>query len=145
VLAAAGLLTAPPRRPLPALLRPAELLEALLLLRPRLLAAVATGRRLGVTALERRVVLLRLRLALLLAGRALLGAAALVAAVAGTGLAELAGAATGAALALLAGVEVLGVEPAGVLELAIAREKGRETVELIGAGRSVSHRAPRNR
>ena len=132
--------TAPPRP------RPLEPL-------PRLLAAVATGRRLGVAALERRVVVLRagvllrevavrlLRLlALLLAGRALLATGAAV-----TGLAALAAAGIGAAALLLAGVAGLGVEPAGVLELAMALGKGREAVELNRAGRSVSHRAPRNR
>jgi hypothetical protein len=136
-MVAAALVTAPPVRP--------EEPLATLLLRPRLLAAVATGRRLGVAALERRVVVLRLlRLALLLAGRALLAAAVLATGVAVTGLAALA-AAAGAALPLLAGVVGLGVEPAGVLELAMAKKRGRETVELIQAGRSVSHRAPRNR
>jgi hypothetical protein len=132
--------TAPPRP------RPLEPL-------PRLLAAVATGRRLGVAALERRVVVLRagvlLRevavrlvrlLALLLAGRALLATGVAV-----TGLAALAAAGVGAAALLLAGVAGLGVEPAGVLELAMALRKGREAVELNRAGRSVSHRAPRNR
>jgi hypothetical protein len=135
--------TAPPRP------RPLEPL-------PRLLAAVATGRRLGVAALERRVVVLRagvllrdvavrlvrlLRLlALLLAGRALLATGVAV-----TGLAALAAAGLGAAALLLAGVAGLGVEPAGVLELAMALRKGREAVELNRAGRSVSHRAPRNR
>ena len=83
-------------------------------------------------------------LRLLLAGRALLAAAVLATGVAVTGLAELA-AAAGAALPLLAGGVGLGVEPAGVLELAMAKKRGRETVELIQAGRSVSHRAPRNR
>jgi hypothetical protein len=93
-----------------------------------------------VAALERRVVAVRLRLA----GRALLAAAVLATGVAVTGLATL-DAAAGAELALLAGVVGLGVEPAGVLELAMGKEGGRETVELIQAGRSVSHRAPRNR
>jgi hypothetical protein len=135
------LATAPPRpRPL----------EPLLL--PRLLVAVATGRRLGVAALERRVVVLRagvllrlvrleLRLpAVLLAGRALLATGGAV-----TGLASLAAAGLEAAALLLAGAAGLGVEPAGVLELAMALRKGREAVELNRAGRSVSHRAPRNR
>jgi hypothetical protein len=144
-MVAAALVTAPPARPLPALPRP-EVLLAALLLRPRLLAALATGRRLGVAALERRVVVLRLLrlLALLLAGRALLAAAVLATGVAVTGLAALA-AADGAPLALVAGVVGLGVEPAGVVELAMAIGRGRESVELIQAGRSVSHRAPRNR
>jgi hypothetical protein len=136
-----GLVATAPPRPRP--------LEPL----PRLLAAVATGRRLGVAALERRVVVLRagvlLRevavrlvrlLALLLAGRALLATGVAV-----TGLAALAAAGVGAAALLLAGVAGLGVEPAGVLELAMALRKGREAVELNRAGRSVSHRAPRNR
>jgi hypothetical protein len=137
------LATAPLRRPLPALPRPEELLAGLLL-RARLLDAVATGRRLGVTALDRRVVVLRLRLALVVAGRALLAAALLGTGVAVTGLAALLAAAL-AAGAALPGVAGLGVEPAGVLELAMAKGRGRETVELIEAGRSVSHRAPRNR
>ncbi|QVL51893.1 MAG: hypothetical protein KFB97_10250 [Cyanobium sp. M30B3] len=111
--------------------------------------AVATGRRLGLTALERRVVVLRLELrllALLLAGRALLAAPLLATGVAVTGLAALDAAAL-AVVPLLAGVEGegLGVEPAEVLELAMAFRKGREAVELSRAGRSVSHRAPRNR
>ncbi len=133
------LATAPPRP------RPLEPL-------PRLLAAVATGRRLGVAALERRVLVLRagvvLRLVRLelrlpavpLAGRALLGTGVAV-----TGLAALAAAGAGAAAPLLAGAAGLGVEPAGVLELAMVLRKGREAVELNRAGRSVSHRAPRSR
>ena len=92
VVVGVALATAPPLRPAPAP-------PAALLLRPRLLAAVvATGRRLGVAALERRVVVLRLLrlaarlLALLLAGRALLAAALLATGVAVTGLAALAAA-----------------------------------------------------
>jgi len=127
-----ALATAPPLRPAPA--------PPALLLRPRVLAAVvATGRRVGVAALERRVVVLRLLrlalrlLALLLAGRALLAAALLATGVAVTGLAALAAAGVAAAL-LLAGVAGLGVEPAEVLELAMAFRKGREAVELNGLG-----------
>jgi hypothetical protein len=145
MVAGLALAIAPPRRPPPAVPRLDEPLAAVLL-RPRLLAGVATGRRLGVAALERRVVVLRVLrlLALLLAGRALLAAAVLATGVAVTGLAALA-AAAGAPLALVAGVVGLGVEPAGVVELAMAIERGRETVELNRTGRSVSHRAPRNR
>jgi hypothetical protein len=96
-----------------------------------------------VAAVERRVVARLLeRLLVLLAGRALLTADVLATGVAVTGLAGLAEL---AAVPLLAGVDGLGVEPAGVVELAMAFRKGREAVELSWAGRSVSHRAPRNR
>jgi hypothetical protein len=107
------------------------------------LDVLATERRLGVAALARRPPLAALRvlaarLVPVLAGRALLAVGVLGTGVASTGLAAPAG-------ALLAGETELGVEPAGVLELAMARGRRGETVELSRAGRSVSHRAPRNR
>jgi hypothetical protein len=126
--AGVALAIAPPRRPWPV---PAPLLRA------RVLAVLATERRLVVAALARRVLLAALRV-LVLAGRALLAAGVLGMGVASTALAAAAG-------ALLAEETVLGVEPAGVLELAMAGERRGEAVELSRAGRSVSHRAPRNR
>jgi len=103
-------------------------------------------RRLGVTALERRVVVERLdALRLLeLAGRALLTAAVLATGVAVTGLAAPTAAAA-AAVPLAAGVAGVELAAAGVLELAMAGRGRRETVELDRTGKSVSHRAPRNR
>jgi hypothetical protein len=44
-----------------------------------------------------------------------------------------------------AAVAGLGLEPAGVLELAMSFRREREAVEMNRAGRSVSHRAPRSR
>ena len=79
---------------------------------------------------------------LLLGGRALLAA---VVALAGAGVAA-AALLLGAALGVLAVLPVvLGVVPAGVLELAMAGEG--EKSRLVcgdGAGGSVSHRAPRS-
>jgi hypothetical protein len=131
-----ALATAPPRRPPPLL--PAAL-------RPEVLAGVLV-RRVGVTALERRVVVERLEARRLveLAGRALLTGAVLATGVAVTGLTAPADAAAAAVL-LVAGVAGVELAAAGVLELAMAGRRRRETVELDRTGNSVSHRAPRNR
>ncbi len=129
--AALGLLTAPPPRRLPL-----PLLRLLaVLVRPRGLL-LATARRPLLAALERRVV--ARAAVLLLGGRALLAATA---ALAGTGVAA-AALLLGVALGVLA---LLGVVPAGVLELAMAG-KGERSRLVCGdrAGGSVSHRAPRN-
>lgn len=133
--AALGLLTAPPPRRLPL-----PLLRLLaVLVRPRGLL-LATARRPLLAALERRVV--ARAAVLLLGGRALLAATA---ALAGTGVAA-AALLLGVALGVLAVLPVvLGVVPAGVLELAMAG-KGERSRLVCGdrAGGSVSHRAPRN-